>query len=292
MRISTSTDSHLRQAAWEGDIDACKSWIASGADINGRGYEGNTSVGCAAQNGHSDVVKMLVDLGADIHLRTESGKTPLQLAAAAGHIQSCGILIGFGADTSGFANHCTNSDAHKAIAAIIDLDSKLRQATRSGNAELCDRLIASGAHVNARDSDGNTALILVAKPLAQSIFSAKPWPQPDADLQAWRRSVAALLIGHGADLDARNVLRYSALRLVAMANDRKMAALLIRAGADTDGILSFCKTDESKGAFTALINEEAMARRLARTTRPADREATVPQDPDGARRPARTRMGV
>ena len=46
----------IRQAAWDGNINAVKQHLAAGVDANGKDYYGETALHYAADKGHKEIV--------------------------------------------------------------------------------------------------------------------------------------------------------------------------------------------------------------------------------------------
>lgn len=116
-----STDPFFN-AAYSGDIDAVKTLIEQGADVNVRvGVSGLMPLNYAAGRGHINVVALLIEKGADLNARDGSGHTPLEFAAILGHANITKLLIDKGADIDaaivGLGRY-DNSDAKAAIKLI------------------------------------------------------------------------------------------------------------------------------------------------------------------------------
>lgn len=67
-----------------GYLDAVKSIVQGGADVNWQREDGRTPLMSAAAAGHADIVAFLLSQGADPSLRDANGKTALDAARAAG----------------------------------------------------------------------------------------------------------------------------------------------------------------------------------------------------------------
>ena len=77
-------DSALLEAARDGNLEAVKQHLASGADVNvndQRGYGGSTPLHVAAVGGHRAVVRLLIAKGADVNAKNDGGDTPLDWAS-------------------------------------------------------------------------------------------------------------------------------------------------------------------------------------------------------------------
>jgi ankyrin repeat protein len=90
----------------------------------------------------------------------------------------------------------------------------LQDAAEAGNIARVRQLLAGGAAVDARNDDGNTALLVAAA-----------WGQSD---------VVELLLSNGADVHARDGNGMTPLHLAANGDHKKVALLLLGKGADVD----------------------------------------------------------
>ena len=64
-------------AARQGHLDAVKTLLGAGADINQRTGDGTSPLLIAVVNGHFDLAQLLIERGADVTLASENGATPL-----------------------------------------------------------------------------------------------------------------------------------------------------------------------------------------------------------------------
>mgnify|MGYP000902626686 CR=1 FL=1 len=70
-------------AGVDGNVDAVRSWVASGADINVVDKYGNTPLMFASQGLRSECVAEMLRLGADARRVNNDGRTALHLTASA-----------------------------------------------------------------------------------------------------------------------------------------------------------------------------------------------------------------
>ena len=84
----------LMTAAHTGNVEAVKSLLVHGADVNAKGSErGQTALMWAVAENHTEVVRALIEHGADVHARSKGGFTPLLFAAQQGNLDSARILL-------------------------------------------------------------------------------------------------------------------------------------------------------------------------------------------------------
>ncbi|KAE8590313.1 hypothetical protein XENTR_v10018016 [Xenopus tropicalis] len=172
---------HLHRAVNMNDEHEVKNILETGhvkVDIPDK--LGFTPLMVAAQKGFLRLVELLTEHGADINQMNGSGKNSLMLACFAGHLNIVQYLRGQGAswesrDKAGCtAMHWAADGGHlKVVQWMIDdgckIDSRdshlewtplMRIAAVSGNVDIARCLIAAGAGVNAKDTNGKTPLMV------------------------------------------------------------------------------------------------------------------------------------
>lgn len=226
-------------AAKQQDVDALRTLVAEGVDVNARSGDGSTALLWAAYKNDLESVKVLVDAGADVRLGNDLGATPVWAASRNGSPEIASLLLGAGADPD---------------AALALGEAALVTAARTGNPEVVRLLLEHGAEVDARGARGQTPLMVAAG-------------QRHAE-------VVRLLLEHGADLEARThvwnqlmaqsphahpehqqwVLHggNSALMFAARSGDSKSVELLVEAGADPDASSAWGLTPLAMATYTEI----------------------------------------
>ena len=88
----------LVAAAFEGQGDVVKEWMAKGYSADSVDGRGNSALSEAACKGHAELVDVLLDEGCNPNSRNDQGRTPLYRAAFQGHQAACEALLEAGAD--------------------------------------------------------------------------------------------------------------------------------------------------------------------------------------------------
>ena len=122
---ATPPDAPVADAAMRGDVEAVRTLIKQGADVNAAQGDGMTALHWAAETGNIELAQVLVTAGANTSAVTRRGShTPLHVAARAGRGAVVKALLDAGAD----ANAKTSSGA-----------TALHQAAGAGSLRRCRR---------------------------------------------------------------------------------------------------------------------------------------------------------
>ena len=145
------TGGPLIDAARNGDVEAVRSLLSEGADVNVAQGDGMTALHWAAELGHTAVADLLLSAGADVEANTRIGNyTPLHLASRSGNGPIARALLDAGADPQATTTNSGVTPLHLASAAL-------------GGAGVVTELLMHGADVNAREaSSGQTPLMFAA----------------------------------------------------------------------------------------------------------------------------------
>ena len=177
----------LHRAVADGDLEQIKLLLTQGTNINTKDEKGRTPLHTATIQGRVDAILLLAAHGADLDVKDRQGRTALCYAASNGscwsgsRVSVVQHLLALGAEPT-IADLSDETPLHRAarlqppgstsimaglIAHGADIDAKNSEgrtaahvkAAISSGADL-ERLIDLGADVNATDKDGNTVLHL------------------------------------------------------------------------------------------------------------------------------------
>ncbi len=162
-------ESALMIAANTGNPEVVKQLIAHGANVNATdSRKGQTALMWAAAEGHSSVVDLLIQNGATVNAQSKGGFNALVFAAVKNDAKSVQSLLAAGADPNYALPDgtkvllvATSYKSSKAAGALVEGGADPNVADRGGNTplhtaaqlgsvELIQKLLAKGAHVDAR----------------------------------------------------------------------------------------------------------------------------------------------
>lgn len=159
--------------------------------------------------GHNSIVEYLIKQGAKVNVANQNGDTPLDKTTVSSKAEVVALLKQAGA---------TYSSPIKAAAAIgadiplSQLNANLRVAAHNGDTEKVERLLKRGANIEARDDNGQTALIHAAR--------------------NGNTEIVGLLLKRGADTEAENDHGQTALMIATDLGEKEIADLLREFGAE------------------------------------------------------------
>ena len=195
------------------NLDAAKALIRAGASIDFAVKNSNPAYGpilsCIdySKNNALDMVTLLLKSGAKTEGDNGITELPLIRAVGAGNLKAVELLLASGANPNGKAR-ISETPALGMLSAVQE----------SNRGALAKALLAAKADVNARDSWGNTPLMLLAKNTRHDAGAA---------------ATAGLLLSAGAKVNARNKDGETALHL-AITNSEAVIKVLLEAGADPE----------------------------------------------------------
>ncbi|MFZ5867999.1 MAG: ankyrin repeat domain-containing protein [Thermodesulfobacteriota bacterium] len=165
----------LERASDAGHVKVVELLLGKGARVNGTNPYGCSLV-LAASRGHLGVVELLVGTGPDVNTQGANGSTPLMVAAWNGHSEVVKYLLAKGADANVKNEDCytplngyspVTPDVGKLLldtGAEVDARNRegqtaLMKAAWQGHSELVKLLLERRADVNAQDAHGVTPLM-------------------------------------------------------------------------------------------------------------------------------------
>ncbi|MEM6396546.1 MAG: ankyrin repeat domain-containing protein [Bacteroidota bacterium] len=215
----------LMAAASEDRVDMLQALLDRGADVNYVNANGWTALIEAADEGSYRSAQFLLAAGADPNLKgRNSYRSAISMAASEGFPEIMELLLGAGAD--------------------IDYGFPLHEAAEEGQLEIVRLLVEKGVNVNELDDRRLTPLGRAAAEDNPTVIRYLLGRGADLEkgtylplhLAAEDGQVAALraLLEAGADVDARDGHRRTALICAASDGHYSAAKLLLEAGADID----------------------------------------------------------
>lgn len=175
------------------DIDQVERHMHWGSDMGALDPDGQRPLHVAASKGNVVLVRKLLKHGVQVDARNANGRTALQLAILAGRTQVADLLLAQGA--------------------ALDASGLLLSAAAQGNPDrdVVRYLVEHGADIEARNAQGDTALLLAVR--------------------GGHLRLARHLVDAGADVAVRDGSGSSALTIAQRLNRPDIAALLRRYGA-------------------------------------------------------------
>ena len=160
-----------------GDIAKAQSWFNEGLDPDFEGHLIGTGMMIGAWEGNVPLMELFYLRGADINRSNRFGETALMLAAWKNRKEAMRWLLDHGARPNREEREWT----------------ALHYATFGGHGELVDTLLAAGADINARSTNGSTVVMMAAREghavLAKRLLEAGANPvlrnDYDEDAVAW-----------------------------------------------------------------------------------------------------------
>jgi len=144
---SASGDSPLTKAVKSNDVQAVRTIVKSGADVNVKSGDGSTPLLWAANNGSVEIARLLIASKAAVDAANDFGVTPLLQASRVGDSAMVDLLLRSGASPS---------KAHP------EGETPLMAASRSGSVPTVRLLLARGVDVNAAEKVQNTTPVMWA----------------------------------------------------------------------------------------------------------------------------------
>ena len=208
----------LTWAVTMGQIETAELLLQHGADINGRNRDGNTALHLAIFLGHAGTAELLIKNGADVNRKNSDGATPVDLL----HVPW--EMTQFLSRPLGIKLEQEEVEAGKAkIAEMLNVKSSselhivtnnIWDAAFTGDTKALKQALTDGADANAINSKSGATLLASAALMGHT-------------------EIVALLLEHGADVNARSKDGGTALHAAAFLGRVETVKLLLDKGADT-----------------------------------------------------------
>ncbi|EEY54526.1 ankyrin-like protein [Phytophthora infestans T30-4] len=255
----------LFDAARADEAEMLKVLLAHGADASGTDPVGSTLLHIAAKYRAMNVLEVLnaSSVREDVNVGDSLFNTALHYAADGGQVEVAKVLFEMGADAN-LSNRRLTTPLHMAVS-----KAKFRMAKL---------LLEEGqADADARDFQGNTALLLLAA------MSSSDMDENVSDSEEEEESVqlqmAKLLIEFGADVNAANTATATPLHCAMRRYDFDLVDLLLATGADVNLRNRFGDTPLHQAARLAMypVMWEKLLKHGANLTA-EDREGQTPME--------------
>ena len=237
---ATITDMHQAKNAIE-----ARMMLSLGGDINRRNRKALTPICTAILKGRSDVVDVLLKNGASgtEHLPSQGGT----LVAVATKLKDLDVIM--------------TLMRYNVAAKVIDEESPLHHVHMTDDPEFVKRLIQSGCDVNAFTKSLATPLhhpsidIIGADIFAVlirfgALVNRRDFADGNTPLHVpRRREISAILLDHGADINAQNAEGNTPLHVAAHLNAEYVVSILLEHGANANAM-----NDDSNTPLFAVCN--------------------------------------
>ena len=211
--------SALMYAAYQQDAELVNALLKAGAEANQSNSYGASAISEAAIGSANEILALLLEYGADPNWQNPEGETPLMVTARAGNVEGSRLLLEHGADINATERWGGQT--------------ALMWAAAQSQPEVLQLLVDHGAELDLHSTHRVWDRRIMNEPRPKDLnkggFTALQF--------AARQGCAAcisVLANAGADLNAHDPDRVTALNLALMNLHFDTAAALIEAGADVN----------------------------------------------------------
>ena len=224
-------DGSLINAVSGGDVNAVRTLLTSGADVNQRAGDGSTALLSAVHNSNIEIARVLIAAKAAVDTPNDFGVTPLLEASRNGDAPMVDLLLRSGADPK---------RAHP------EGETPLLSASRAGSVAAVRLLLARGVDVNAAEAfQHTTALMWAAAEGHTDVVDLLLESGADPNRQG---RITTLTTRHNADHPTGG---FTALMFAARNGDEAMVRRLVARGAS----INLKNGDDASAAMVAIYND-------------------------------------
>ncbi|MBN2533408.1 MAG: ankyrin repeat domain-containing protein [Spirochaetales bacterium] len=174
--LTMTLEESLYEAIWEGNVDAVKKLVESGAEVN-KMVEGTTPLIIASRTGNLSIVRFLLSHKADVTITTRSGYSAFLPALYDNNTEIVKLFLNAGVNLKAdcyketYPLHVATDRQNLELIILfiqngISVNQKnssgrtpLMNAAGNGNMDIARYLIQNKAGLNEQDNNGNTALM-------------------------------------------------------------------------------------------------------------------------------------
>ncbi|WP_245618463.1 ankyrin repeat domain-containing protein [Knoellia aerolata] len=231
-------DEALRRAAWDDDVPAARALIDRGADVDAQDSSRQSAYLIATSEGRLELLRLALERGAEIDAKDGWNGTGLIRAAERGHALVVGELLRAGIDRD-HVNRIGYQALHEAVWLGKDTPAYV---------DTVRALVAGGVELDRRSGSERLTPLEMARErghdtLERVLMTAgndREVADPDAELLAAAgvgdADRVAVALRAGADIEARDEGRRTALLLAAASDRIEVARLLVAMGASPDAL--------------------------------------------------------